>query len=71
MPYPQKLEHYLKENLFVKSLHPKCYENNPNFTGMAEKLSLGFKPHPKFAKANIDERQALIQSICRAIWDGG
>ena len=38
MSYVKKVDHYLKENLLVKSLHPKAYENNPNFNGMAEKL---------------------------------
>ncbi|MGO8738135.1 GmrSD restriction endonuclease domain-containing protein [Rhodoblastus sp.] len=68
MPYVQKVDHYLKENLLVKSLHPKAYENNPNFLGMAQKLGLKFKPYKSFAKADIDERQKLIQEICEVIW---
>ena len=67
-PYTEKIEHYLKENLLVKSLHPKAYENNPNFVGMASSLGLKFKAHAAFTKADIDERQALVQSICEAIW---
>jgi len=66
MSYADKIEHYLKENLFVKSLHPKSYENNPNFLGMAKALELKFRAH----KADIDERQALVQSICEVIWGG-
>jgi len=55
----------------VKSLHPNCYKNNPNFVGMAHSLGLKFRPHnPPFSKADIAERSALIQSICEAIWDG-
>lgn len=68
MTYAEKMEHYLKENLLVKSLHPKAYENNPNFIGMASALGIKFKAHNKFAKADIDERQALLQSICEVIW---
>lgn len=68
MPYPEKVEHYVKENLLAKSLHPKAYENNPNFLRMAQDLGLKFKPHPAYAKADIDERQALLQVICEAIW---
>lgn len=68
MTYPEKLEHYVKENLFVKSLHPKAYANNPNFVGMAQRLGLAFKSHEAFTKADIDERQALIQRICEVIW---
>lgn len=71
MPYMEKVEHYLKENLWVKSLHPKAYENNPNFLGMARTLGLKFEPHKSFAKKDIDERQALLQSICDVIWGGG
>jgi uncharacterized protein with ParB-like and HNH nuclease domain len=69
MTYAEKVEHYLKENLLVKSLHPKAYENNPNFLSMAKNLSLKFKAHKAYAKADIDERQTLIQNICQAIWD--
>lgn len=68
MPYAQKLENYLKENLLVKSLHPKTYENNPNFIGAAQTLGIKFKAHGSFTKADIDERQALIQRICEVIW---
>jgi len=68
MTYSEKIEHYLKENLLVKSLHPKTYENNPNFIGMANKHGLRFKAHKSFRKADIDERQMLVQKICEVIW---
>ena len=29
--YADKLEHYLKENTFAQTLHPKFYNKNPNF----------------------------------------
>jgi len=45
MTYAEKIEHYLKENLLAKSLHPKAYAKNPNFVGMAEELGLKFKPY--------------------------
>jgi hypothetical protein len=51
-------------------LHPMCYENNPNFVQMAQNLGLKFKARKSFAKADINKRQALIQSICEVIWDG-
>jgi hypothetical protein len=68
MGYAKKIEHYLRENLLVQSLHPKAYENNPNFIGMAEELDVVFKAFPSFTKSAIDERQALIQSICEVMW---
>ena len=67
-PYSEKVEHYLKENLLVKSLNPKAYQNNPNFTGMVQSLGLEFKSHAVFKKVDIDERQALVQSICELMW---
>ncbi len=70
MPYAEKVEHYLKENLLAQSLHPKCYQKNPNFLAMAAKLGLKLRAHPTFEKADINERQALIQQICQLIWDG-
>lgn len=68
MTYAVKIEHYLKENLLVKSLHPKAYEKNPNFVGMAKNLDIEFKAHKTYSKGDIDERQALVQKICEAIW---
>jgi len=69
--YSQKVEHYLKENLLAQSLHPMCYERNPNFTEMTRRLELRFGPHGQWTKADIDVRHALIQRICKAIWSGG
>ena len=68
MKYANKLEHYLKENLLVKSLHPKVYEKNPNFISMAKKFGLKFNAHEAYAKADIEQRQVLLQSICEVIW---
>lgn len=70
MSYKEKIDHYLKENLLVKSLHPKAYQNNPNFLEMAKTLGVQFKAHESFTKADIDERQVLIQNICKVIWGG-
>lgn len=69
MPYAEKAQHYLKENLLVKSLHSKAYENNPNFNRMLQELNIPFKAHEFFAKKDIDERQKLIQRICEVIWE--
>jgi len=68
MTYAEKMEHYLKENLFVKSLHPRTYKNNPNFLTMQQRLGLKFKAHQSFKKSDIDERQELIRHICELIW---
>ncbi len=67
-PYSEKIGHYIKENLLVKSLCPKAYENNPNFISMYSRLGLPFKSHPEFKKADIDERQNLYLEIAKQIW---
>jgi len=67
-PYKEKLEHYLKENLLAKSLHPKTYENNPNFSAMNKNLGGVFKSHETFDKKDIEERQLLLLQICNFIW---
>ena len=70
-PYAEKREHYLKENLLAKSLHPDAYWSNPNFTRMAERPGLPFRLHDALQKADVDERQALVQAICERIWETG
>jgi len=67
-PYAKKLQHYVKENLLVKSLHELTYQNNPNFVKMAQELGLPFQAHPEFKKADIEARQQLYQVICERIW---
>jgi uncharacterized protein with ParB-like and HNH nuclease domain len=67
--YEKKINHYIKENLLVQSLCNLTYQNNPNFTHMAEKLNLPFKAHNIFEKADIIERQSLYQAICESIWE--
>lgn len=69
-PYSDKLEHYIKENLLVKSLCPLAYENNPNFRSMYQNMDLPFEAHTEFKKADIIKRQTLYQHICEVIWDG-
>jgi uncharacterized protein with ParB-like and HNH nuclease domain len=67
--YEEKLRHYIRENLLVQSLSPLTYQNNPNFTSMISRLNLPFKPHEKFKKTDILERQKLYQAICETIWN--
>ncbi len=67
-PYSDKLELYFGENLLVKSLHNRCYENNPNFINMYKELDLPFQAHSEFKKNDIEQRQNLIKLICEEIW---
>lgn len=69
MTYVDKLPHYIKENLLVKSLSPLAYRNNPNFTKIIKEQGLSFRSHETFNKQDMDERQKLYQAICERIWD--
>ena len=68
LPYEQKREHYLKQNLLAQSLHPKCYERNPGFLKFVEESGLPFKPYEHFKKAELDERQQLYILLAEQIW---
>ncbi|TOB44583.1 DUF262 domain-containing protein [Vibrio parahaemolyticus] len=67
-PYVEKLPHYIKENLLVKSLHPLTYENNPNFNKLSSYSGLAFKAHPEMKSADIKERCDLYRQIAEQIW---
>ncbi|GKX41583.1 hypothetical protein SOASR015_06170 [Pectobacterium carotovorum subsp. carotovorum] len=67
-PYVDKLPHYIKENLLVKSLHPLAYENNPNFNKLSSCNGLAFKAHPGMKTADIKERCGLYRQIAEQIW---
>jgi uncharacterized protein with ParB-like and HNH nuclease domain len=66
--YEEKLNHYVKENFLVKSLHQLTYENNPNFKKLESLHGLKFKPHPSMNKEDIEERQRLYKDISKQIW---
>lgn len=68
LPYEDKLTHYIKENLLVKSLSALAYDNNPNFVQACKRLNLPFKHHPMFKKQDVDTRQMLYRAICEQIW---
>lgn len=74
--YDHKVEHYLKENLLARSLHKKCYENNPGFKQMMQHTGLTFKAYYKadgenkstFKKADLEERFQLYRQIAEQLW---
>lgn len=68
-PYEEKLAHYIKENILAKSLCQATYQNNPNFLNMVNRLDLPFTPHAHFRKSDMEQRHALVQTICTTIWN--
>ncbi len=66
--YSEKLDHYIKENLLVRSLCELTYKNNPNFLTMCGNLNFPFEPHNEFKKFDVTKRQKLYQQICEKIW---
>lgn len=66
--YEDKIKHYLRENTYAQTLHPDYYAKNPNFLRSEIIKNLDFKPHPTFKKADIADRQKLVQRICEVLW---
>lgn len=68
MPYKEKVQKYLGDNILAQSLNSKAYQNNPGFIPLAKKY--GFKPHDtSFGKEEILERQEVYKAIAYDIWD--
>lgn len=67
-PYSEKVEHYIKENLLVKSLHPLAYENNPNFNKLISHNGLAFQAHAEMRVADVQTRRDLYRQIAEQIW---
>lgn len=66
--YTEKVEHYIKENLLVKSLHPLAYENNPNFNKLISNNGLAFRSHAEMKIADVRTRRDLYRQIAEQIW---
>jgi hypothetical protein len=69
LPYAQKREHYLKQNLLAQSLHERAYEHSPGFIRFAKESGLPFKAHPEFKKADLDARHELYRFLAEHIWN--
>lgn len=68
LPYPEKREHYLKQNLLAQSLHELAYERSPGFLRFAKERSLPFHAHAEFKTADLDARQHLYRRIAEDLW---
>jgi hypothetical protein len=69
LPYAEKREHYVGQNLLARSLHENAYDHNPGFLRFIKQSGLPFRPHAQFKKVDLDARQALYQKLAERIWD--
>ena len=68
LPYAEKREHYLGQNLLARSLHEQAYDHNPGFRQFIDRSGVSFRAHPEFRKADLDARQQLYRSLAEQIW---
>jgi uncharacterized protein DUF1524/uncharacterized protein DUF262 len=68
LPYAEKREHYLGQNLLARSLHEGAYNHNPGFKRFIELSGLAFRAHANFKKADLDARQELYGNLAEQIW---
>ena len=68
-PYSEKQELYREQNLLAKSLHPRCYQNDPGFSQFRDRSGLPFEPHAEFKKEDLQKRQRLYLQIAEQIWN--
>ncbi|MGA8254627.1 MAG: hypothetical protein WB989_29445, partial [Mycobacterium sp.] len=60
--------HYTGQNLLARSLHPRCYQNNPGFLAFKQRSGFAFEPIADFDQTAVEERQALYQAVAEKIW---
>ena len=68
LPYAEKREHYLGQNLLARSLHEQAYDHNPGFRRLIDESGLPFRAHADFRKADLDERHELYRQLAERIW---
>jgi hypothetical protein len=68
LPYVEKREHYVGQNLLARSLHERAYDHNPGFIRFIESSGLAFRAHAQFKKADLDARQTLYRNLAEQIW---
>lgn len=66
--YPEKMPHYIKENILDKSLCKETYDHNPNFTNFVKETNLPFKAYSEFKKDDVLSHCELYRQISELIW---
>lgn len=68
MPYSQKVQKYLGDNVVLtKAMNHLFHENNPLFIPLAKKW--GIRPYAQMDKVSIRERVHAYLNISKEIWD--
>ena len=69
--YGYKLQKYCSTegNIFTESLGPAAYINNPQFIKFINNNHLDFKPYETFGKKEIAERNKLISTLIKLVWN--
>ncbi len=68
MEYSEKREHYVKQNLLARSLHPIAYKNDPGFRNFLNTTALPFEAKAQFQKSDLDDRQELYTKLASICW---
>lgn len=69
MPYAEKRQHYVTQNLLARSLHGQGYERHPGFLACMRELTLPFQPLPQFGRTELEPRQQLYRALADRVWD--
>ena len=69
LPYAERRQHYVSQNLLARSLHEQCYERHLGFLAYTRQRGLPFEALPQFRKAEMDSRQHLYRQLADRVWD--
>ncbi len=71
MLYNDKLPKYCSNegNIYTESLGEQAYINNPQFLKFIKNNNLDFKSYKSFGKTEINERNKLVASLIKLIWN--
>ncbi|RQS76185.1 DUF262 domain-containing protein [Burkholderia sp. Bp8963] len=69
LPYAEKRQHYVSQNLLARSLHEQCYERHPGFLTYIREHGLHFEALPQFHKVEMEARQQLYRQLADRVWD--
>jgi hypothetical protein len=68
LPYRDKREHYLQQNVMAQTFHEKAYERNPGLRRLIENWRIPFAPYEDLKKIDLEERQSVIMRLAEEVW---